>query len=317
MNFLNTTNFEFLAAADPAAAIPTVVTAASVFMFTWWVARSLQTGDLEQGNEWRFDVSRINDLRRTDSMYRIFQPVIRILAQLNRGAFRDFLPSIYREIQAAGLPRTWLPEEYLAKLQLIGLLVSPFLILGCVQWMGGFGIVMGVVFTFVFIILLRRNLRRKAVLRLTNIKRRMPFMLDLMTLLMEAGTTFLHALEQAVSEYRGHALSQEFARVLTDMNLGKTRKQAFESMRDRLLDDEITSIIGSMLQAEQLGTPLSAVFRTQADVLRMKRSQRAEAIAGEAAVKMLLPGVLVMAATVIVIIGPFALNFLIFGFNID
>ena len=58
-------------------------------------------------------------------------------------------------------------------------------------------------------------------------------------------------------------------------------------------------------------------MRTQADVLRMKRSQRAEAIAGEAAVKMLLPGVLVMAATVIVIIGPFALNFLIFGFNID
>lgn len=142
-------------------------------------------------------------------------------------------------------------------------------------------------------------------------------MLDLMTLLMEAGTTFLHSLEQAVGEYRGHPLSQEFSRVLTDMNLGKTRKQAFESMRDRLQDDEISSIISSMLQAEQLGTPLSGVFRTQADVLRLKRSQRAEAIAGEAAVKMLLPGVLVMAATVIVIIGPFALNFLIFGFNID
>jgi tight adherence protein C len=51
--------------------------------------------------------------------------------------------------------------------------------------------------------------------------------------------------------------------------------------------------------------------------LRLKRSQRAEAIAGEAGVKMLLPGVLVMAATVIVIIGPFAINFLIFGFSMD
>ena len=186
MNFIFLTQFELLAAADAAAAVPTAVTAASVFMFAWWVARSLQTGDLEQGNEWRFDVSRINDLRRNDSMYRIFQPVIRVLAQLNRGAFRDFLPNIYREIQAAGLPRTWLPEEYLAKLQLIGLMVSPFIIVGCIQWMGGFGIVMGVIFTFVFIILLRRNLRRKAMIRLTNIKRRMPFMLDLMTLLMEA-----------------------------------------------------------------------------------------------------------------------------------
>ena len=72
-----------------------------------------------------------------------------------------------------------------------------------------------------------------------------------------------------------------------------------------------------MIQAEQLGTPLAGVFRTQADVLRLKRSQRAEAIAGEAGVKMLLPGVLVMAATVIVIIGPFAINFLIFGFSMD
>ena len=90
MNFIFLTQFQLLAAADAAAAVPTVVTAASVFMFAWWVARSLQTGDLEQGNEWRFDVSRINDLRRNDSMYRIFQPVIRVLAQLNRGAFRDF-----------------------------------------------------------------------------------------------------------------------------------------------------------------------------------------------------------------------------------
>ena len=134
---------------------------------------------------------------------------------------------------------------------------------------------------------------------------------------MEAGTTFVHSLEQAVIEYKGHPLAQEFSRVLTDMNLGKTRQQAFEGMRDRLQDDEVTSIITSILQSEQLGTPLAAVFRTQADVLRLKRSQRAEAIAAEAGVKMLLPGVLVMAATVIVIIGPFALNFIIFGFNMN
>lgn len=302
---------------DAGAMVPTVTAGAAVFVFAFWIARSLQTGDLEQGNEWRFDVTRINDLRRSDSTYRLFQPLIQFFARFNRGAFADYLPGIHREIQAAGMPRSWLPEEYLAKLQLIALILSPFLIYGFTAWMGASGILIGITLTILLMFLLRRGLTQKANARLTTIKRRMPFMLDLMTLLMEAGTTFLHALEQAVSEYRGHPLSQEFARVLTDMNLGQTRKQAFESMRDRLQDDEITSIISSMLQAEQLGTPLSAVFRTQADVLRLKRSQRAEAIAGEAAVKMLLPGVLVMAATVIVILGPFALNFLIFGFNID
>jgi len=54
----------------------------------------------------------------------------------------------------------------------------------------------------------------------------------------------------------------------------------------------------------------------QADVLRIKRSQRAEAVAGEAGVKMLLPGVLVMLATVLIIVGPFLLNYLYFGLSI-
>jgi len=302
---------------DSSALAPTLIIAASVFAFAYWIVRALESGDLEQGDEWRYDVSRINDLRRNDPIYRLFQPVIQVFSRFNRGAFREQLPEIQREIQAAGLPRSWLAEEYLGKLEFVGLLLSPMIFYGCINWMGAAGIMLGIILTLLTMVLMRRNLTNKARNRLVKVKRRMPFMLDLMTLLMEAGTTFLHALEQAVGEYRGHPLSVEFNRVLTDMNLGKTRKEAFEAMRDRLQDDEITSILGSMIQAEELGTPLSSVFRTQADVLRLKRSQRAEAIAGEAGVKMLLPGVLVMAATVIVIIGPFALNFLIFGFNID
>ena len=104
------------------------------------------------------------------------------------------------------------------------------------------------------------------------IKRRMPFLLDLLTLLMEAGSTFLGALKQAVEEFQGHPVAEEFGRVLIDMNLGKTRTEAFQAMRDRLADDEITSIIGSILQGEMLGTPLGQIFRTQADVLRLKRT---------------------------------------------
>ncbi|MFK7767845.1 MAG: type II secretion system F family protein [Mariniblastus sp.] len=306
-----------IASIDSGAMVPTFVVCAAVFSLVYWVAVMMATDDLEQGNEWRFDVSRINDLRRSDTIYRWFQPIIQAFARFNRAAFQGQLPTIDREIKAAGLPRSWLPEEYLGKLEFIACLMSPLIAYCCIGWMGAAGIIMAFFLTILLAFLLRRGLALKAFKRLTAIKRRMPFMLDLMTLLMEAGTTFLHALEQGVTEYEGHPLSQEFKRVLTDMNLGKTRRQSFEAMKERLQDDEITSIIGSIIQAEELGTPLSAVFRTQADVLRLKRSQRAEAIAGEAGVKMLLPGVMVMAATVIVIIGPFAINFLIFGFNLD
>jgi len=46
---------------SPLALIPTATVSAAVFAFVYWVVRALQTGDMEQGNEWRFDVSRIND----------------------------------------------------------------------------------------------------------------------------------------------------------------------------------------------------------------------------------------------------------------
>ncbi len=279
----------------------------------WWLWRVLQSEDLHQGDEWRYDVSRINELRRLDFVFRIFQPVIALLARFNRTVFRDGLGEMQREIQAAGLPRFWLAEEYLAKLELAAILLSPAVIYLFVGWFGPWGLLPAAGGVLALAWLLRRRLSVQARRRLQRIKLRMPFLLDLLTLLMEAGSTFLAALGQGVEEFRGHPVAEEFGRVLTDMTLGKTRAEAFTAMRERLADDEIASIIGSILQGEQLGTPLARIFRTQAEVLRLKRTQRAETLAAEAGVNMLLPGVLVMVATVLIIIGPFLLNYLQFG----
>jgi tight adherence protein C len=281
-----------------------------------WIIVVLRSEDLQQGLEWRYDVSRINELRRLDWFYRLFQPVIQLLARVNRKVFADGLPAIYREIQAAGLPRFWLPEEYLAKLQLIALCLTPVYVYLFLSWSGDTGLVLAGLAVVLSAWLLRRRLASRALSQLRQIKRRMPFLLDLLTLLMEAGSTFIAALKQAVAEFEGHPIASEFGRVLADMNLGKSRTEAFQAMRDRLSDDEITSIIGSIIQGEMLGTPLANIFRTQADVLRIKRTQRAEMIAGEAGVNMLLPAVLVMVATVLIIVGPFLLNYLYFGLSL-
>ncbi len=296
-------------------AAASAVVALAIATAVWWIIRVMRSEDLEQGVDWRYDVSRINELRRMDPFFRFLQPLIGMLARLNRKVFADNLQSINREIQAAGLPRFWLAEEYIGKLQLISLFVAPLYFYLFVTWFGGIGLLLAAAAVIATSWLLRRRLSSIAKSRLNNIKRQMPFLLDLLTLLMEAGSTFGHALHQAVEEFEGHPVAEEFGRVLSDMNLGKTRVEAFEAMRDRLKDDEITSIIGSVLQGENLGTPLASIFRTQADVLRIKRTQRAELVAGEAGVNMLLPGVLVMVATVLIIVGPFFLNYLYFGLS--
>ena len=289
-------------------AIISLMFGAAVFLFVWTIWRTLATDDLTQDNEWRYDVNRINELRRVSPFFRTLQPLVQAFARFNRGAFVDQLPEIGREIQAAGLARFWTAEEYLARIEIQALMLMPLFVYVCTQIMGPAGIVLAILFTILTGYLLRRRLRNTARYRLVLIKRRLPFLLDLVTLLMEAGSTFLQALKEAVDEFREHPVGVEFGRVLGELNMGKGRTAALESMRDRLHDDEITGIIGAIVQGEQLGTPLARIFRTQADVLRIKRSQRAETLAGEAAVKMLLPGILIMASTVLVILGPFMLS---------
>src|SRR5262245_9340078 len=281
----------------------------------WWVTRAMTAVDT-QDDDWRYDRVRIAELKRQDALYRLLYPLFGPLARINRQLFRESLKEIQRELQAAGLPRFWLAEEYLARCELLALAMLPAYVMGGMALMGGPGVVMAIVFAGLTAWLLRRSLASRARTRLVRIKRRLPFFLDLLTLLMEAGSSLLQALEEAVNEFRGQPVSQEFGRVLADIRMGRTRAEALLAMRDRLQDSEVGGVLGSILQGEQLGTPLAQVFRMQADVLRVKRSQRAETVAGEAGVQMLLPGILVMAATVLVILGPFALNYFTFGFNL-
>ncbi|HVA49769.1 MAG TPA: type II secretion system F family protein [Pirellulales bacterium] len=288
----------------------------AVAVLVRWLFAALTSEDLQQGHEWRYDVSRINELRQLDPLYRLLQPLVEALARFNRAAFRDQLPEIQRQVFAAGLPRFWLAEEYLARAETIALLLTPFYLYVFVSWFGPDGALLTIAAAPLTVYLLRRRLAGRANCRLVLIKRRLPYLLDLLTLLMEAGATFLQALEQSVHELEGHPVAVEFSRVLADMSMGKTRTEALESLRARLSDDDVTSVVGSIIQGEELGTPLARVFRTQADVLRIKRTQRAEGIAGEAGVKMLLPGILIMASTSLIILGPFVMNYLFSGFSL-
>lgn len=285
-------------------------------VIVWWTLRALATEDLQQADEWRYDVSRINALRKLDPLYRVLQPLFKPLGKLNSAAFGPRLAEVQREILAAGLSRFWLPEEFLARQQIVSVMLFPGYLYLCYSQFEGPGVMLAALLTAVTMAWFRLRLSRAAQRRLVMIKRRMPYLLDLLTLLMEAGSSFINALDQAVREFGDHPVAVEFGRVLADMHMGKARVEAFDNMRRRLNDDEISSIVGSIIQSEKLGTPLSHIFRTQADVLRVKRSQRAETIANEAGVHMLLPGVLVMAATILVILGPFIIGYLYNGFGL-
>ncbi len=134
--------------------------------------------------------------------------------------------------------------------------------------------------------------------------KKLPDALDLMTICVDAGLTFDGAMDR-VNEKWNDPLSLEFGRVIYEMQLGKTRRQALRDMVERIDVPDVTSFVASILQADQLGVSIGRVLRIQSEQMRIRRRQRAEEKAQQAPIKMLFPLVfLIFPAMFIVLLGP-------------
>lgn len=151
-------------------------------------------------------------------------------------------------------------------------------------------------------------LRRISKNRQKVIWRSMPNAIDLLTTCVEAGLSLDFGLQRVSDRYKG-PLSDEIHRMLREVALGKTRREALNDMAERVDVPDLATFINSIIQAETLGTSVGAVLRVQAQQMRLKRRQRAEQIARQAPVKMVFPLVLfLMPSLFIVTIGPVVLN---------
>jgi tight adherence protein C len=146
--------------------------------------------------------------------------------------------------------------------------------------------------------------RRRATARRNNVLRALPTALDLITVCMEAGLSFDSGLAKVVEKTRG-TLSDEFGRVLHEMQVGKSRRDALRDMAKRLDARDVTSFVAAIVQADQMGMSLGPVMRAQADDVRLRRRQRAEESAMKAPIKMLFPLMFcILPSTILVVLGP-------------
>jgi tight adherence protein C len=103
-------------------------------------------------------------------------------------------------------------------------------------------------------------------------------------------------------------LSEELYIMLQELRMGKTRREALRDMARRVSLDTLNSVVASLVQADQLGTPLGPILRIQADMLRIRRSQEAEKAAMEAAVKLLFPLLFIFISVMLILLGPMFLR---------
>lgn len=148
-----------------------------------------------------------------------------------------------------------------------------------------------------------RGARRQSAIELE-----LPNTLDQMLISVEAGLGFETAMTRAGQNGKG-PLAEELIRTLQDMQVGRSRRDAYLAMATRTDVPDLRSFVRAVVQADIYGIAIANVLRTQAKQMRVKRRQRAEEKAMKLPVKVLFPLMFcILPVLFIVIIGPAAIN---------
>ncbi len=144
--------------------------------------------------------------------------------------------------------------------------------------------------------------------RCRQIKKSLPNVIDLLVVGVEAGLGLDGAIAEIIQRETG-PLSDEFQYALTEIRLGKRRRDAWRNLASRAQVRDLSAFMAALCQAEELGASISKVLRSHSETLRIKRSIQVRELANKIPVKMLFPLVFcIFPSMFIVILGPGAIS---------
>jgi len=223
-----------------------------------------------------------------------------------------YVDNIRRKFVWAGVATADGVDRFLAIRVITAALVLPvFLVIFVLNPLGLDGLLKLVITALLGLVLVMGPdawLNRRVEERQRDLQEKLPDVLDLLTISVEAGLGFEQALDRTIAAVPG-ALSDEFARMLGEVRAGASRADAMRSMEARTNVPEVRSFVLAILQADTFGVSIGRVLRAQSDEMRIKRRQLAQEKAQKAPVKMLIPMVFcVFPALFVVVLGPAIIN---------
>jgi tight adherence protein C len=222
----------------------------------------------------------------------------------------DARERLEKKLMLAGSPVGWDAERVLA-FKIIGAVagfVGSLLLLQLISFSSFLQLVIIALLTFVGFIVPDSVLNSRVEDRKKEVLGALSDTLDLLTISVEAGLSLNAAIAMVVRNVPG-VLSQEFGRMLQEIQLGVPRSDAFRHLAERTDVEELNAFALAMVQADVFGVSVASVLRTQAAQLRIKRRQAIEAKAAQTPVKIVFPLILcILPALFVVIVGPGAIQ---------
>jgi tight adherence protein C len=146
--------------------------------------------------------------------------------------------------------------------------------------------------------------------RARHVTRSLPGVIELTSMCMGAGLDLPGSLRRIAecSADIDQPIVEEIRRVLQELDLGHTRREALLALAERVPTDEIKELVSSVVQSEEKGTPIARVLMVQARTLRLRRSAAAEEKASGAALLLVGPMTLIFACVIALLMGPVVLR---------
>ncbi len=274
---------------------------------------------IEEDEIFGYRLTKRQRLLEEEEFYRLFLPVIKLFAHYVR-IMPDIGPlemsklraNLRDKLKRSGFMGAFTPNEFLGLCATVGVgtfvvfMVFTLLTTGVPNL--GLALALGLVAMGLPFISLSSAITN----RLIEIDRRLPYTVDLLVLSMRAGLDFMTAVDRVVE--RGQQqnpddpMVQELGVMLQEMRVGTARTDALLNMCERVKSEYLDTMVGSIIQSEERGTPLAQVLEIQIDTIRQKRTQKIEKAASQAAVKILFPLMFIFGSVVLIIVGAMALR---------
>ncbi|HCE44835.1 MAG TPA: secretion system protein F [Lentisphaeria bacterium] len=258
----------------------------------------------------QLEIEKRETSRQLPLMFKMLLPFTGNVTPIVNSQFLDTSKKQAREqIMMAGYDQL-INEKQFVSVQVLMFIFGVFF---CLLFIAGKQPFLGILFLALVYLYPKIWLKSVVKRRHLEIQKSLPNVLDLLTLSVEAGKDFLTSLRDILARRKRDALGEELERTFREIQLGKQRRVALKELSQRVQQPDLSMVLNSIVQADELGVSIGQILRIQGDQLRGKRFNRAEKLANEAPVKILFPLVLfIMPAVIIILMGPVILK----SFNI-